>query len=231
MKLLPLLALLALAAPAHAAPLESSVSLSPEVEADPALASFLREEAEAIVADYTARAAESAGAAWQLEIRDRATYAGPRFISVLRQITEETGGAGPLNLVEGLTWDRTTQDFVRLDAFLASGGQGRSALGAIARNLRIALVSEVHDGAPGETWTGPVVRATVPDVIVLQNFTLAPSTGPLGVGGVTFHFSALEVAPNSAGPISITIPQMVFRDGVDPALGTLFTGDPQRLNP
>ncbi|MEL6235351.1 MAG: hypothetical protein AAFR46_13170, partial [Pseudomonadota bacterium] len=219
------LALLALALPAgtiaaqtlideRSAVFRARVALDPQANAEPGLAGFLREEAEATVALYRDIAQEDAAAAqavgtafspYSVEITDRVTLLTAEYASVLRQISI-TADAGPVVLVEALTTDRRTGAFLRLDAFLG-GPDGRAALSALARHLTREIVGRFHGDAPTPDWTREIRAATRPDLAVLQNFTLTATAADPGlISAFTFHFAPGVVAPAAAGPVAVAVP-------------------------
>jgi hypothetical protein len=163
----------------------------------PSFQAFLQEDGAAIADDYAADNART------VQIEDRVTQKGPRFASVLRRIQADLGGAHPNTYLEALVWDDSTQDFVRLDAFFDPGAPRDEALIVISRYLRETIRTKVWSGKIDPIFLPLVEQATNPDPAVMSNFTLEAS-------GLAFHFSPYEVAPYSAGPISILVPRREF---------------------
>ncbi len=232
---------LALAAALLAAPLAAGESVT-ETEAisariddasafsaTPELQALLRDEnvdmlenarlsAEEFLAD--ARANDMPFRPYELDVRLEPRFMSDRYVSLLRTVSVYEGGAHPNHGLEPLTWDVTAKTFVRLDAFLAPGADTRRALVAISRMLREAL--NAREG----TWEEQVDSATVPDVTVLQNFTLERSTQSGLIGGIAFHFNPYEVAPYAMGPQEVMIPQAAISAWLRPEVAALFGGAP-----
>ncbi|MEO1611889.1 MAG: RsiV family protein [Pseudomonadota bacterium] len=175
----------------------AEIALSDAVAAYPTLTLFLRDDAEAAVADLAAEGARS------VAVRDRATAAGGRFASIRREVTADLGAASDYRQIEALTWDREAQDFARLDAFFDAGSARDEALIAISHHLREAIKAQVWGGTIDAVFQPLVLQATNPDPAVLANFTLDGR-------GLTFHFSPREIAPLAKGAPSISVPLSLF---------------------
>jgi hypothetical protein len=239
MKFLIAAALAALALPAFAQErivdktdlLDAEVTLSAAAESQPALIEFLRNDAMGSLADMKGLAAEDKadmGAnfrTYSLRITDDDRFDAGGYISLVRSYATYTGGAHGNEHLDPLTWSNSARDFVRLDAFLVADIKALKALEAISAELRKTL--RAKHGKDFETWKDDVLAATVPDVTVLQNFTLEPSTNPGKVGGIAFHFSPYEVGPYSMSPVRVIIPQLVFANALRPEFKSLFAGSPR----
>ncbi|MEM9049106.1 MAG: RsiV family protein [Pseudomonadota bacterium] len=196
------------------------VTLAPEVAAEPGLAGFLREEAEETVALYRDIAREEARRV-SVEITDRLTILTPDYASVLRAMSIREGAA-QTELLETLTTDRRTGQFLRLDAFLG-GPDGRRVLNDLAETLAQEIARQGHGGSPSERWASVIRAATRPDLTVLQNFTLRPDgTGSTRIGAIVFHFAPGAVAPPQVGPIAVAIPAAQLRPGLKPGIASRF---------
>ncbi len=238
MKALILAAFAALALPALAQErivdvtpnLDAEIVLSKAAERDATLMEFLRNDAMGILADAKDLAAEDAADLGQnfrqhtLRLNDDDRFASGGFISFVRAIGTYTGGAHGNQFLDALTWDGRLKDFVRLDEFLIRDIKGLKALEAISAELRKAL--KAKHGEAYETWKDDVMAATMPDITVMQNFTLEPSNAPGKVGGLAFHYSPYEVGPYAMGPVRVMIPQGVFAAGLKPEYKSLFAGGP-----
>lgn len=189
------------------------VELSEAARAEPGFRAFLREEAEATVALWRDIARERPVT---LAIRDEDRFVSADYLSVRRVI--EAGGTVS---VEALTIDRRTGAFLRLDAFLAGPGGG-AALRAIAADLRRRIVADHHAGAPPADWTAPIAGASVPDLAVLQNFTLVPEAASRRIAAFAFQFGPGEVAPEARGPVEVSVPVAVFAAGLAPGVRDRF---------
>lgn len=239
MRRLVLAAALALALPAAAQErivdktdlLDAEITLSQAAERHAALFEFLRNDARGALADardLAADEAKDAGADFRqhtLRVSDDDRFVGGGYVSLVRTYAAYTGGAHGNQHLDPLTWDVARNEFVRLDHFLTPELQGLKALEAISAELRKAL--KAKHGEDYETWKNDVVAATVPDVTVLQNFTLEPSNNPGKVGGIAFHYSPYEVGPYAMGPVRVMIPQAVFAAGLKAEVKGLFVGSPR----
>lgn len=173
------------------------ITLSDGLSAYPLFRTFLRSDAEAAASDLAAEGAR------RVSVSDEAVFARGRFASVRREITADLGGAQPYRQIEGLTWDRDAQDFVRLDAFFDAGQQRDDALIAISHHLRETIKLRVWGGGVAGPYQPLVLQATNPDAAVLSNFTLSR-------GGLAFHYSPREIAPLSRGAPTVTTPLSIF---------------------
>lgn len=215
--------------------LVARITLSEAGATEPGLRDFLEVEAMATFEQYRELAAEAAREArakrqpfrpFRLEIRDEDRFVSADYLSLLRVISDETGGAHAMTFLEPLTLDRRTGTFLRLDDFLA-GPEGGRALDSISRHLRGEIIRRHHGGDSRSPFAREIAAATVPDVTVLQNFTLVPSTEPGRIGGLAFHFAPSDVAPHAAGPVEIVVPLPVFAAGLRPAIAARFGGEPR----
>jgi len=211
--------------------LDAEIILSKAAERQPTLMEFLRDDAMGLLADMKSLAAEEAadlGASFHqhtLRITDDDRLDTGGFISLVRNVGTFTGGAHGNLQLEPLTWDASARNFVRLDGFFKPGLPALKALEAIALELRKIL--KARHGKDYETWKNDVLAATMPDVTVMQNFTLEPATAPGKVGGLAFHYSPYEVGPFSMGPVRVMIPQAVFAAGLRTEFKSLFSGSPR----
>lgn len=201
------------------------VTLAPALSAEPGLAGFLREEAEETVALYRDIAREAAssgdGTGISVEIADRLMILTRDYASVLRQISIQDGGR-QTDLLEALTTDRRSGQFLRLDAFLG-GPDGRRILNEIAKTLESDIARLGHGGSPSGDWPRIIRAATRPDLTVLQNFTLVSDTADTSrIGAIVFHFAPGSVAPRSAGAIAIAISAAQLRAGLKPDVADRF---------
>lgn len=215
--------------------LSTEIRLAPEADAAPALGDLLRSEALALAEEFRLDRADTSGAAgerrWRVTVTDEARYASPRFISVRRAISADTGGAHPALWYETLTWDAAAGDFIRLDALFPEGAARDEALIALSALIRGQLAERLWNGRPPPDWRARLLAATAPDAAVLSNFTLERAAGPgpgSGAGGLAFHFAPYDVAPYAAGPVTVTAPQALFRQWLSPEMAALFSGAPAR---
>ncbi|MEM7525751.1 MAG: RsiV family protein [Pseudomonadota bacterium] len=202
--LIAVLAVLALPASAEVLNLSkggtsATITLADEAASFPALAAFLRTDAEAVVSDYA-----DEGAA-RVTVRDRATYRDDRFASILRRSEADIGGQTANVYTEGLVWDAAVEDFIRLGAFFDEGEPRDEALTALSVHVREAIRTRVWGGKVSSQYVPLVDQATSPDLAVMSNFTILP-----GGGGVLFHYSPYEVAPQNKGAVEIAAPTSVF---------------------
>jgi hypothetical protein len=66
----------------------------------------------------------------------------------------------------------------------------------------------------------------MPDLRVLQNFTLVASGERGLVGGLAFHFPPADLSPLLTEPVEVVVPLSVFAGGLAPAVAARFGGAP-----
>jgi hypothetical protein len=145
----------------------------------------------------------------------------------LRSLTYEfeTGGAHP-NLVYGaILWDKALQRPVTLTSLFRTDADLGPVEAALCAGIRTE--SKARFGA---------VRASDdagPNCPRLQDtpFTLAPSTTPGKVGGLTFLISPGSLGSMSEGPYEVTVPFPVFAKLLAPAYADDFAGTPAKPKP
>lgn len=187
----------------------------------PALDARLRDAARALLDDFAAEAAEAVGPAdrdWEFYLRDELRFASDRYVSVLRTLYLDTGGAHGMPAAIALIWDEAQRGEVALERLL----DPLAAAAAVTPALHEAIARDVHGGAIPEFWATEVETAIGPDA--LRNATLVPSTEPGRAAGLDVHFGPYAVGPYSAGMPTVRLGWAVFEGALTEEGRALFGG-------
>jgi hypothetical protein len=219
---------LLLAAPAAAETLrDAGQGWSAELEhADeaarwPALDAMLRDSARALLDDFAGEAAVTVGPddrPWEFWLRDEVRFRSDRYVSVLRTLYVDTGGAHGMPAALALIWDETRRGEVALERLL----DPVAAAEATTPALRDAVARDVHRGAIPESWAADVEAAIGPDA--LRNATLVPAAEAGRAAGLDVHFGPYAVGPYSAGMPTVRLGWAVFEGALTEEGRALFSG-------
>jgi hypothetical protein len=143
----------------------------------------------------------------------------PRLISLGVTTYENTGGAHPNGMLEGLTWDKaagavvSTEQLFRADADMAGADRALCDALLAAKRERTG-----DDQISGELSACPPLRTVTA--------TLVPSTVAGKAGGVTALFSPYQVGPYAEGAYEIVVPAQAFATALAPQFAAEFEGEP-----
>ncbi len=207
-----------------------SLTLPPAIKSQPDLhARFyasavrdLRQFSEGAQADRTEAGGDGGSAPYDKTITVTPGAETGKVFSLVRNVSEYTGGAHPNPSATAVLWDKALKREIT-GADLFTGGD----LTALDNALCAAVNAEKKRRDPqaqpitltSSLWNCP--RATgLP-------FVLAASTTPGKAGGLVFLIGPYQVGPYSDGSYEITVPLSAFRQLLSPAYADEFAGAPK----
>jgi hypothetical protein len=186
-----------------------------------ALDAMLRDSARTLLDDFAAEASETVGPddrPWEFYLRDELRFRSDRYVSVLRTLYVDTGGAHGMPAALALIWDETQRGEVALERLLDPVAAAQATTPA----LHDAIARDVHGGAIPEFWAADVEAAIGHDA--LRNATLVPATEPGRAAGLDVHFGPYAVGPYSAGMPTVRLGWEVFAGALTAEGRALFGG-------
>jgi hypothetical protein len=152
------------------------------------------------------------------------SFAGNRYVSVLRADGTYQGGAHPNQNIDTILWDTQAKKRVSIRPFFKETADNGPTLTALAKLVQLAVVTEKavraasqdDDKKEGKKEPTPspedllkddsqVTDAIKPTLLKLGPVTLAPSSAPGKSSGLTFHFSPYDVDAYAAGPYTVFV--------------------------
>ncbi|MBU1347867.1 MAG: DUF3298 and DUF4163 domain-containing protein [Alphaproteobacteria bacterium] len=146
-----------------------------------------------------------------------------KLFSLIRTVSEYTGGAHPNASFSAILWDKALKREIAGPDLFTKG----SDLSALDAALCAAVNAEKKKRDPAAQtisltsadWNCPRAAATP--------FVLAPGVAPGKAGGLTFLIGPYMVGPYSEGSYEVTVPQAAFRTLLAPAYADEFAGAPK----
>ena len=207
-----------------------SLTLPPAIKSQPDLHARLyasavrdlRQFSEGAQADRTEAGGDGGSAPYDKTITVTPGAETGKLFSLVRGVSEYTGGAHPNPSATAILWDKALKrEITGADLF------SRADLSALDIALCAAVNAERKRRNPNaqpitltsSLWACPRAGALP--------FVLAPSTAPGKAGGLVFLIGPYQVGPYSDGSYEVTVPLSAFRGLLSPAYADEFGGAPK----
>jgi hypothetical protein len=207
-----------------------SLTLPPAIKSQPDLHARLyasavrdlRQFSEGAQADRTEAGGDGGSAPYDKTITVTPGAETGKLFSLVRGVSEYTGGAHPNPSATAVLWDKALKREVP-GSDLFRGGD----LSALDTALCAAVNAERKRRDPqAQPITLTSAMWNCPRAAGLP-FVLAPSTTPGKAGGLVFLIGPYQVGPYSDGSYEVTVPLSAFRQLLSPTYADEFAGQPR----
>ena len=212
--------------------LEVTVFLDAKIKADPALAANSlaegRKWAETNRADAEKeRESEPelfSNGPWTMERKyETRSVVDGRYVSIVRNDYENTGGAHPNSSTDTILWDKTTGKRISIRPFFTETADNGPALKAMRQGVTASLAAEKKKRGAEGTDTG-AIEAIEPKLLKIGPVSLAPSTEQGKSSGLTFHYSPYAVGSYAEGEYIAFVPWEMLKPYLTPEGARIFGG-------
>jgi hypothetical protein len=210
---------------------EASVSLDTTVKADSALAANCLAEgkkwAEKNRADADKERKQDPGLfrnAWSFERKYLTrSVVDERYISIVREDYEYTGGAHPNSSSDTILWDKSTGKRISIRPFFTETADNGPTMKAIRQGVIASLEAEKKKrGAEGIDQSA--IEAIEPKLLKIGPVSLTPSTEQGRSSGLTFHYSPYAVGSYAEGEYIAFVPWEKLKPYLTPEGIRIFGG-------
>jgi hypothetical protein len=192
-----------------------SVTLDAKIKADPALAAdCLAEgrkwaEKNRVEAEKTKRTEPKFfppdGYIYQRDYVTRSVVGG-RYVSIVRNDYESTGGAHPNTYVDTILWDSAARKRISIRPFFTETADGGPTLTAMVKDIVAALKAEKKARDVANSTEIDWYKGIEPKLLRIGPVTLAPSTEAGKSSGLTFHYQPYAVGSYAEGSYVAFVP-------------------------
>jgi hypothetical protein len=155
----------------------------------------------------------------------RLRAAAGKYVSLIVDESEYTGGAHPNHVSKTRLWDRERNAYAEFKAFFKDTADNSADMRKLSQLVLDALAAEKkkRDAPfdPFDMWS----KDWKPRFSTFGEPSLAPSTETGKSSGVTFHFSPYEVGAYVEGDYVVFIPAAVLKPLLTPESQKLFGGE------
>ncbi len=212
--------------------LEASVFLDAKIKADPALAANSlaegRKWAEKSRADAEKeRESEPelfSNGPWTMERKyETRSVVDGRYVSIVRNDYENTGGAHPNSMQDTILWDKSAGKRISIRPFFTETEDDGPTLKAMRQGIVISLQAEKKQRGLEDSDLS-AIEAIEPKLLKIGPVSLAPSTVKGKSSGLTFHYSPYAVGAYAEGPYVAFVPWEVLQPYLTPEGVRIFGG-------
>lgn len=212
--------------------LEASVFLDAKIKADPALAANSlaegRKWAETNRAD-TEKERESepelfSNGPWTMERKyETRSVVDGRYVSIVRNDYENTGGAHPNSSVDTILWDKTAGKRISIRLFFTETDDNGPTLKAMRQGVVASLRTEKKQrGLVDSDFSA--IESIEPKLLKIGPVSLAPSTAKGKSSGLTFHYSPYAIGSYAEGGYVAFVPWETLQPYLTPEGVRIFGG-------
>jgi Deacetylase PdaC len=212
--------------------LEASVFLDAKIKADPALAANSlaegRKWAETNRADAEKeRESEPelfSNGPWTMERKyETRSVVDGRYVSIVRNDYENTGGAHPNSSTDTILWDKTAGKRISIRPFFTETDDNGPTLKAMRQGVIASLKTEKKQRGL-EDFDVSAIEAIEPKLLKIGPVSLAPSTVAGKSSGLTFHYSPYAVGSYAEGGYVAFVPWETLKPLLTPEGARIFGG-------
>ena len=210
---------------------EASVILDAQIKADPALAANCLAEgkkwAEKNRADADKERKQDPGLfrnPWSYERKylTRSVVDG-RYVSIVREDYEHTGGAHPNSSSDTILWDKSAGKRISIRPFFTETTDNGPTMKAMRQGVIASLEAEKKKrGAEGTDQSA--IEAIEPKLLKIGPVSLAPSTEQGKSSGLAFHYSPYAVGSYAEGEYIAFVPWEKLRPYLTAEGARIFAG-------
>lgn len=213
---------------------EISVSLDAAVKADPDLAANCLAEGRRWADKQRSEAEEARRDDPKFFPKDGYSYernyvaasvAADRYVSLLRNDYEYSGGAHPNRYTDTILWDRSAKRRISIRPFFTETADNGPTMTAMAKAIVAALKEEKKkrevEDSPEMDW----YKGVEPSLLKLGPVNLAPSTEAGKSSGVTFNYSPYAVGSYAEGSYRAFVPWQMLKPYLSAEGAAIFGGE------
>ena len=212
--------------------LEASVFLDAAIKADPALAANSLAEGKAWAEKSRANADKERksepelfrNGPWTMERKyETRSVVDNRYVSIVRNDYEYTGGAHPNSSSDTILWDRSAGKRISIRPFFTETADDGPTLKAMRQGVIASLKAEKKARGVEGTDAG-AIEAIEPKLLRIGPASLAPSTEQGKSSGLTFHYSPYAVGSYAEGSYVAFVPWETLKPYLTPEGTRIFGG-------
>jgi hypothetical protein len=212
--------------------LEASVMLDAKIKADRALAAnCLAEGKKWAETNRTAADRERASnpelfqsGPWTMERKyEMRSVVDGRYVSIVRDDYENTGGAHPNSTSDTILWDKSAGKRISIRPFFTETEDNGPTMKAMRQGVVVSLQAEKKQRGLEDSDLS-AIAAIEPKLLKIGPVTLAPSTVTGKSSGLTFHYSPYAVGSYAEGPYVAFVPWEVLQPYLTPEGVKIFGG-------
>jgi Deacetylase PdaC len=212
--------------------LEASVFLDATIKADPALAANSLAEGKAWAEKNRADADKERksepelfrNGPWTRERKyETRSVVDDRYVSIIRNDYEYTGGAHPNSSSDTILWDRSAGKRISIRPFFTETADNGPTLKAMRLGVIASLKAEKNERGVEDTDAG-AIEAIEPKLLKIGPVSLAPSTEQGKSSGLTFHYSPYAVGSYAEGGYVAFVPWETLKRYLTPEGARIFGG-------
>ncbi|WKA30886.1 DUF3298 and DUF4163 domain-containing protein [Bradyrhizobium roseum] len=212
--------------------LEASVFLDAKIKADPALAANSVAEGRKWAEKNRAEADKDhesnpelfPNGPWTMERKyETRSVVDGRYVSIVRNDYENTGGAHPNSSTDTILWDKTAGKRISIRPFFTETDDSGQTLKAMRLGVVASLKTEKKQRGL-EDFDVSAIEAIEPKLLKIGPVSLAPSTVKGKSSGLTFHYSPYAVGSYAEGAYVAFVPWETLRPYLTPEGVRIFGG-------
>lgn len=212
--------------------LEASVFLDAKIKADRALAANCLAEGRKWAEknrDEAEKERESdpelfRNGPWTMERKyETRSVVDGRYVSIVRDDYEYTGGAHPNSTTDTILWDKSAGKRISIRPFFTETEDNGPAMKAMRQGVVISLQAEKKQRGLEDSDMS-TIEAIEPKLLKIGPVSLAPSTVKGKSSGLTFHYSPYAVGSYAEGGYVAFVPWEVLRPYLTPEGVRIFGG-------
>jgi hypothetical protein len=212
--------------------LEASVMLDAKIKADRALAANCRAEGKKWAETNRADAEKEResnpelfhNGPWTMERKyQMRSVVDGRYVSIVRDDYEYTGGAHPNSTSDTILWDKSAGKRISIRPFFTETEDNGPTLKAMQQGIVISLQAEKKQRGLEDSDLS-AIAAIEPKLLKIGPVSLAPSTVKGKSSGLTFHYAPYAVGSYAEGGYVAFVPWEVLQPYLTPEGVRIFGG-------
>jgi hypothetical protein len=211
---------------------DAAVRLDPQIQTDRALAANCIAEGKKWAEQYRSDADKErkqpdafSGGGWSVERSyNLRSVVADRYVSIVRNDIEITGGAHPNLFLDTILWDKTAAKRISIRPFFKENADGGPTLKFLAAKIIDAVKIAKKARSDGEDSDTGWIKTIQPTLLKLGSVTLAPSTEAGKSSGLTFHFAATALGVHAEGGYVAFVPWEQLKPYLTPEGVAIFGG-------
>lgn len=212
--------------------LAASVFLDPKIKADPALAANSLAEGRKWAEKNRAEADKDhesnpelfPNGPWTMERKyETRSVVDGRYVSVVRDDYENTGGAHPNSSTDTILWDKSAGKRISIRPFFTETEDNGPTMTAMRQGVVASLKTEKKQRGL-EDFDASAIEGIEPKLLKIGPVSLAPSTVAGKSSGLTFHYSPYAVGSYAEGGYVAFVPWETLKPYLTPEGARIFGG-------
>jgi len=146
-----------------------------------------------------------------------------RYVSIVRDDYEHTGGAHPNSTSDTILWDKSAGKRISIRPFFTETEDNGPTMKAMRQGVVISLQAEKKQRGLEDSDMS-AIGAIEPKLLKIGPVSLAPSTVKGKSSGLTFHYSPYAVGSYAEGPYVAFVPWEALQPYLTPEGVRIFGG-------